>query len=426
MTEKITDRFLAKYQRSASYPPIKRQVIYDTTLTGFCMVVQPSGVISFKYRYRQKVGGASREYQLGRAGAITAAMARKAAQGLSGLALGGEDVQQSKKDASLKAERARQQTLQVFFDEMYLPYCEMEMKNGQGQIQGIRAHFVKRWPNTPLVDLDTPRIQSWRREKLAAGAAHAGINRPVSALKAMLNRAVDWNIIDTNPMAAVKPLKEDSGKIVRFLSAEEERALRTALDDRQDEQRLERARYNEWLAERQRAPLPTYTPDQFTDYIKPIVLLALNTGLRRGELFNLVVEDVELSFGHRGEGRIIVRGEGAKSGNSRSIPLTIEAKSLLVMWIELTQPVSLLFPSPVTGKRLDNINKAWGTLIKRAAITKFRFHDLRHTFASKLAMRGVDLYTIKEFLGHASIETTQRYAHLAPDHKSAAISKLND
>jgi integrase len=426
MNEKLTDRYLAKYQRSDSYPPLKRVVIYDKDLKGFCIVVQPSGVISFKFRYRRQPDGASREYKLGRVGSITAAQARKEASLRHGEANKGLDIQELKKDAKLKAERDRLQTLQVFFDEKYRSYCEIEMRSGRSQIHGIQSNFVKLWPNIPLKEINTFRVQNWRREKLKAGVSAGGINRPVSALKAMLNRAVEWNAIESNPLAALKPLKEDSGKNVRFLSAEEESALRETLEARQLAQRLERARYNEWLVARKKAPLPEYLPNQFTDYVKPLVLLALNTGMRRGELFNLVIEDVELNFGTRQEGRIVVRGAGAKSGNSRNIPLTTEARALLKDWIRITQPTGLLFPSPVTGERLDNITSAWGTLIKSAGIKKFRFHDLRHTFASKLAMRGVDLYTIKEFLGHASIDTTQRYAHLGPDHKSAAISKLND
>ena len=73
---------------------------------------------------------------------------------------------------------------------------------------------------------------------------------------------------------------------------------------------------------------------------------------------------------------------------------------------------------------MTNINKSWAALMELAALDNFRFHDLRHHFASRLVMAGVDLYTVKELLGHSDFEMTQRYAHLAPEHKAAAVEKL--
>jgi len=120
-----------------------------------------------------------------------------------------------------------------------------------------------------------------------------------------------------------------------------------------------------------------------------------------------------------------VRGHGAKSGNTRYIPLSDDALSTLRAWREQTSSPRLVFPSPVTGGRMDNIRKSWASLIKLANIQNFRFHDLRHSFASNLAMTGADLNTIRELLGHASIEMTLRYAHLTPGHKAAAVAMLN-
>ncbi len=137
-------------------------------------------------------------------------------------------------------------------------------------------------------------------------------------------------------------------------------------------------------------------------------------------MFNLKIADVNLV-----SQEITVQGATSKSGNTRIIPLTDEALNTLKEWIKQTDPQERVFPSPVTGGRFDNIRKAWSALLKKAAVENFRFHDLRHTFASNLVMKGLDLFTVKEFLGHANIETTQRYAHLAPDHKSKAIQLLN-
>lgn len=124
---------------------------------------------------------------------------------------------------------------------------------------------------------------------------------------------------------------------------------------------------------------------------------------------------------------ITIEGAGAKSGCTRHIPLNDQALTALKDWAAHNNPQSaeLVFPSPITGERMDNIIGAWRNLIKAANLKDFRFHDLRHTFASKLVMRGADLYTVKELLGHSSIEMTQRYAHLSPDHKAAAVALLD-
>jgi site-specific recombinase XerD len=73
---------------------------------------------------------------------------------------------------------------------------------------------------------------------------------------------------------------------------------------------------------------------------------------------------------------------------------------------------------------MTNINKSWASLLAAAKLENFRFHDCRHHFASRLVMAGVDLYTVKELLGHSDFAMTQRYAHLAPEHKAAAVAKL--
>jgi integrase len=97
---------------------------------------------------------------------------------------------------------------------------------------------------------------------------------------------------------------------------------------------------------------------------------------------------------------------------------------ILRFWHEQRKEYELVFPN-ADGGRLDNINTSWENLIKAAQIKNFRFHDLRHDFASKLVMAGVDLNTVRELLGHADIKMTLRYAHLAPEKLAAAVAKLN-
>ena len=146
--------------------------------------------------------------------------------------------------------------------------------------------------------------------------------------------------------------------------------------------------------------------------------MAINTGLRRGELFNLQWADVDLV-----RKVITVEGQTSKSGQTRYVQLNSEAINTLLEWKKQTDS-AIVFASPVTGERFDNINKSWARLREEAGITDFRFHDLRHTFASKLVMAGIDLYTVKELLGHSTIQMTERYAHLAPEHKAEAVEAI--
>jgi integrase len=149
-----------------------------------------------------------------------------------------------------------------------------------------------------------------------------------------------------------------------------------------------------------------------------MVLLTLNTGLRHGEAFDLTWEHVNFKTRF-----LTVEGATAKSSQTRHIPLNDEALSVLSAWRAQGVEGALVFPGK-GGGRLDNVRKAWAGVLADAGITGFRWHDTRHSFASKLVMKGVPLNTVRELLGHADLTTTLRYAHLAPDHKADAVALL--
>lgn len=114
---------------------------------------------------------------------------------------------------------------------------------------------------------------------------------------------------------------------------------------------------------------------------------------------------------------LTIRAETAKSGRQRHVPLNTEAAAVLVRWLKQSSGVGRVFQP-------RDVKTGWRGLVESARVTAFRFHDLRHHFASKLVMAGVDLSTVRELLGHADIKMTLRYAHLAPEHLSAAVAKL--
>jgi integrase len=215
----------------------------------------------------------------------------------------------------------------------------------------------------------------------------------------------------------VKRNKVDNAR-VRYLSDDEEKRLREALQSRESERRASRQRQNAWHAARDSIGHPQWPADGYTDHLMPLALVALNTGMRRGELFSLEWRSVNLSL------RLLtVEAGNAKSGKARHLPLNDEALDVLTRWRRQGAGKGLVFPSP-SGARFDNINKSWAGIVEAADMPDFNFHDLRHTFASKLVMAGVDLNTVRELLGHADIKMTLRYAHLAPGKLADAVAKL--
>ena len=194
-----------------------------------------------------------------------------------------------------------------------------------------------------------------------------------------------------------------------------------ALDAREKRIREARKSHNEYLAERERTLMPA-SCGKFADHIKPMVLLSLHTGMRQGNLFSLLWGDIDFE-----NNTIILRATVSKSGKTLRIPLNSIAVELLKSWKAQsvnTANEAFAFPSPVSGGMLNNVKKAWAGILKAAQIENFRWHDMRHDFASQLVMRGVDLNTVRELMGHADMEMTLRYAHLAPQVKQAAVELL--
>ena len=228
-------------------------------------------------------------------------------------------------------------------------------------------------------------------------------------------------IINDNPINKFKSLPErDSNKIVRYLSTEERARLIAALEEREENMRKERQNHNEWLKERHLKELPPF--GHFTDHLKPMILLSLSTGIRKGTLFGLEWRDVNFS-----EGILTLRAEIEKAEKTRYMPMNDTAYNVLSRWKEQsgkTVSSALIFPSPQTGEKINTCKTAWGSLLKRAQIENLSWHDMRHDFASQLVMAGVDLNTVRELMGHADMKMTLRYAHLAPQVKRAAVDML--
>src|SRR5262249_24820718 len=145
--------------------------------------------------------------------------------------------------------------------------------------------------------------------------------------KACLAKAVEWGVIAEHPLRTVKRAKGDDDSRVRYLSPAEEKSLREALVKRDAALKKSRASGNAWREARARELLPAFGRDDFADPLHPLVLLAMNTGLRRGELFSLTWSAVDM---HRR--MLTVRADTAKSGRTRHVPLNAEAIDTLKRW----------------------------------------------------------------------------------------------
>lgn len=400
-------------------PKDKPFEIYDTELKGFTLRIQPDwidkagilqeGAKTYLIRYRLPDGKQNRTI-IGRVSDFTPAQAREKADKIR------RGVKDGINPKEGKAPTEKTHTLQTFFDDMYKPWVEAHHKASKATL----THYVhfSHFAETPLNQFNGLLFEEWKTARLKSGIKSSTINRNLSMIRSLFSKAVEWNIIPSHPMAKVKLLKVDTNPVVRFLSETEYTRLIKSLDEREERIRAERNSANLWRQKRSYTPLPALEDVVFADHLKPMVLLSLNTGLRWGELSKLTWGDVDLN-----KKFLSVAGKNAKSSSTRHIPLNSVTIELLTAWRIQQHTEQFVFPNK-DGNAFDNLDKSWASVLEAAQISSFRWHDMRHTFASYLVMAGVDLNTVRELMGHSSIKMTLRYAHLAPEHKAEALKKL--
>jgi len=267
----------------------------------------------------------------------------------------------------------------------YDRYCRNQAayKSKQSHLKQLKERFG----NLRLRDLNLRHIEQLQLEEQEAGKKPATINRLTATLKHMCTKAADWEMIDQNTLATIRKARmlKEKNQRDRFLTTEECGQL-----------------------------LANCAP-----HLLPIVTIALNTGMRKGEILNLKWKNVDLK-----NRLILLEQTQTKNAERREIPIN---ETLLEMLTKLPRRLDVphVFYDPKTGRPYQDVKLSFRTALRKAKIKDFRFHDLRHTFASHLVMAGVDLTTVKELLGHKSIEMTLRYAHLAPSHKRYAVEALD-
>ena len=393
----ISNSLISKLQ-----PRPQKYDVRDTKLTGFLIRVYPSGKMSYVVQYQR-----GKRTTIAPVGVITPKQARERATQILAESLQGKLPSQNKNQTN-------QTTLENFIKHDYEKWALANLNSGRKTVDRIFTAFPDFLPLA--LDKITVRLVDQWRTKMLNQQKPATINRSIGTLKALLSKAVVWNVIDEHPIAQIKPLKVDANPIVRYLTSEEEQRLFTALHKRKLRLQQERASANEWRKARRYPLLTEIKNHEYAEHIHPMIEVSITTGLRKGELTSLKKSQVNLNQRYL--------SQLGKNGKTRHIPLNDIAHQALKTWMAQTNS-EYVFPSPENPNQpIGSVSSAWKTLLKEAKITHFRWHDLRHHFASKLVMAGVDLNTVRELLGHSDIKMTLRYAHLAPEHKANAVAKL--
>jgi integrase len=380
-----------------------RYEVRDGGMPGLCVRVSPTGQKVYIVRYSR-----GKAVTLGDCGVFTLVQARDMARGVMHQAACGIDPM-----AGRNGKQAA--NFETYVEEIYKPWALSNLKRGGEAVALLKAVWAPVFGGKPLSAVTLQAVEKARGQWRMGGLAPATCNRYTGGLSGLLSLAVRYKDLDTHPMKGIRQLPVDNTRI-RFLSPQEEQSLRDALDARQAEMAGKRENYNSWLESRKR-PLLAQRGAVFTDYLKPLVLLAMNTGLRRGELLSLTWADVDLE-----NGQVIVQPGKSKNGKRRYVDLSDEAYWVLQ---ELQKEAHGTFVFQEGGKPLKIIRNPFEAILERAGIADFRFHDLRHHFASRLVQAGADLNTVRELLGHGDLKMTLRYAHLAPHNRRKAINLLN-
>ena len=287
----------------------------------------------------------------------------------------------------------------VFVADILTEYETYETESGKRAECGSKAHERIRdmFGAMKVDEVSRTSIEEWLRE-LNEDLSESRVNKHLTILRAAYNLALrrEPPKASRNPTFGIKALKENN-KRTRILSPVEERALFKVLP-------------------KDGILLP---------------LTALDAGLRRSECLRLRVKDIDFTSD-------MIHVVIAKSGEGRSIPMPKTLRAVMLVrcnaLIKAGEKAGLsptavveqyLFQAPGGGYLYNFDTRVWRPAITKARLVDFHFHDLRHTYASRLVQGGVDLRRVQILLGHKSLKTTERYAHLAPEHLRQAVKVLD-
>lgn len=266
------------------------------------------------------------------------------------------------------------------FAKQYLDYAKLNKAPSTYRTDFYRLNnnLIPYFKGKYLSQIDAALIEQFKEMRIVK-VKGATVNRDLELLKHFYTKAIDFGCAETNPAKGIKFFKESPGRI-RFLNECEIKALLNACEG----------------------------------LLKSMVITGIHTGMRRGELVNLKWQDIDPV------NRIITVTQ-TKNNRVKNIPIS---KTLFDELMKLPKYSDYVFANP-DGSRIRNLRKQFEAACKRANLTGVCWYTLRHTFASHLAMNGVDLRSIAELLGDKTLEMVIRYSHLSRSHLQDAIAKLD-
>lgn len=270
------------------------------------------------------------------------------------------------------------------FAQIYLEdYVKIARKNYQSDIYRLEK-LKEFFEDTELRKITPLMIQRLRKSRLKIGNAKSTTNRYLALLKRMFNVAIEEDYLEKNPVNKVKLFSERDTLKERILTDEEEKRLMEAS----------------------------------SNHLKSVLIVALNTGMRRGEILNLRWTQIDFRMKR-------LRVEKTKSGKIRYIPMNGILFEELLKLKDRNTHIPYVFFNSETRSPFTTIKTAFNAACRRAEIQGLRFHDLRHTFATRLVEKGVDVFILQDLLGHSDISITQRYVHSNDEKKRKAVELLS-
>jgi integrase len=303
----------------------------------------------------------------------------------------------------------------ITFDQLAEKYEEIQ--KGEPYFEKTRKYYVEILKGNfkgrrlyQITPLDVETFKKQRKDtptRAKKERSEVAVNRELETLRHVFNKGVEWGMMEKNPFDKFREpifFKEDENR-VRYLTEDEINRLMAVLDAKAKE--IENP--NKQTTEDAQKKVNPY-------YLKNIVMAALLTGLRRGDILNLKWPDVDMEKG------ILFFNEQKKKNKRRVKVLNSDMIQLLK---SIPKGESQYIFNGPDGKPLRDIKRSFRTALKRAGIKNFHFHDLRHTSASYMVMRGASLKSVQEHLGHTSLTMTQRYAHLSPEFQRSEVERLS-